>query len=267
MSLPIPSKTAANRVGGMWGNTWARVRSTLWPSSGTYVEELEQESNWGEFTNTYVTPTGKRSYGYPASINRELQPFPLLKSFPFDIDQTGYYSSHSLPIGVSYVQVEGWEPPDPNPDNLAGLLHAKLVIGLGSGNFEYFYGQQGSQSRYKFPNNGEYPVGGPFVDYLLGYDYETTKKSLVGVSVNVTVRYWPIPYANKPNGDPPEPQEFTATCTIGEEMFPDNQEWSIPTNRHGGTMIFIGSANYVTYTSPGLFPPNNWTINWIDFSK
>lgn len=261
MSIPVPDKRYAQGIGGRSGNTWAALRSTIWPSTGLQPPK----ANWGDTMYAIVNIPRKHSYGYPASENQDGVPFRLLKSFPFDIDQTGYDVSHSLSVGVNFVEVPGWKPPNPNTDGLAGLWHSKLVLGIGNGSsLDFFYTRQGSQNRYKYPNNGEY--GGPWIDYLLGYDYETTKKSLVGVQVSITVRFWPVPYVPKDNGDPPDPESFTAQVSMSDIMFPENQEWSIASNRIGGQIIFIGSGNYVTYASPTQQPPNPWTINWIDFT-
>jgi len=76
--------------------------------------------------------------------------------------------------------------------------------------------------------------------------------------VNVTCRFWPIPYVDEYTWD-----SFTATVTVDATMFPENQDSTISTNIFGGITVFVGSGQYVAFGTPTLYPPNPITVNWV----
>lgn len=237
MSTPAPSSTSSNMIGDATEGTWAAVRSTLFP-----MIELGDSGYPGIYDHNKV---------YPLSVNGDETNFNLVKCFAVE-EPFPPGIIFNLPIGVNYVPLP-FIAPSPNPNNLNGLWRPKLCIGIGTSAVGYtLLVQQGTVIN---------PTEIQTLNHQLGYDYETTKAALIGTEVNVTCRFWPIPY---PRGTV-TPQEFTATVTIDATMFPANQDFNINSNRTGGITIFIGSGNYTTGDSPTLFPPNPFTINWIQF--
>lgn len=236
MASPAPNLLRANLIGDETEHTWAYLRSPIWPNTG-----MGTPSNFA----------AEHNVGYPQSYDVDGEVLPLLKSFQFS-RAPGISYAWNLPLGVNYVSDPTWSPPDPNPDGLIDNVKAKLCIGFGVGT-----GESGdSKLVYQGTINDDFYD--PW-DNVLGYDYNTTKAALAGTLVNVTCRFWPIPYVDEFTWD-----SFTATVPIGDIMFPENQDWSITTNRQGGVSVFVGSGNLIAVGPPSYFPPDPWTINWIE---
>lgn len=237
MPTPTPSSTKSNVIGAATEGTWAAVRSTLFPLVPSDNADYPGVHNHNKI--------------YPASVNQDETNFKLIKAFAVE-EPFGAGIIFNLPIGVNYVSMP-FTPPTPNPNNLNGLWSPRLCIGIGTSVIGFsLLVQQGTVIN---------PDGVILVNHQLGYDYETCKAALIGTQVNITCRFWPIPYP----GGTVTPDEFTNTVTIDATMFPENQDFNITSNRDGGIVIFIGSGNYTTSDAPTPFPPVPWTINWIQF--
>jgi len=230
MAAPEPSATAANIIGDQTERTWAYLRSPVWPGNSAYSSD------------NYVADHNI-AYGTSYDVNGDL--LPLLKSFQ-KRQAIGTIWEWNLPIGAHAYEDPDWTPPDPNPDNLVAKIITKLCLGFAIGPDVY----QGTIYTNPFDPPGFHNV--------LGYDYETTKAGLIGAQVNVTCRFWPIPYVDEYTWD-----SFTATVTVDATMFPENQDSTISSNIYGGITVFVGSGQYVAFGTPTLYPPNPITINWI----
>lgn len=232
MASPEPSLTRANFIGGETEHTWAYLRSPVWPGTG-----LKDPINFAVEHNV----------GYPQSYDVDGNHLPLLKSFQFR-QAIGITYAWNLPLGVNMAEDPDWTPPDPNPDNLIAKVITRLTIGFGIGQDTGVY--QGTQYTNPFD-----PVA---FHNVLGYDYNTTKAALVGAQVNVTCRFWPIPYVDEFTWD-----EITATVPVAESMFPENQDSTQLSNVYGGVTVFVGTGQYLAYGTPTLYPPDPFTVNWI----
>lgn len=238
MASPEPDLTRANLIGGETEHTWAYLRSPLWPGTGMSV--VAADSNFA----------AEHNVGYPKALDVDGNPLPLLKAFQFR-QAPGITFAWNLPIGVNFISDPTWSPPDPNPLGLIDNVKAKLSIGFGVSN------EAGGDALHVYQGT----IHNDFVDEwdnVLGYDYTTTKAALVGALVNVTCRFWPIPYVDVDTWE-----TFSATVPIAELMFPENQDEALPSNRSGGVTVFSGSGNLIASGPPSYFPPNPWTINWI----
>lgn len=233
MASPEPSLTAANFIGGETEHTWAYLRSPVWPGTGLNIPN-----------NNFLAD---HNVGYPQSYDVDGNHLPLLKSFQFK-QGIGISYAWNLPVGVNMAEDPGWTPPDPNPDNLIAKVTTRLCIGFGIGQYLGVY--QGTQYTSAFDPPG--------FQNVLGYDYNTTKAALVGAQVNVTCRFWPIPYVDEFTWD-----EITATVPIAESMFPENQNSQALSNIYGGVDVFVGTGQYLQYGTPTQFPPEPFTVNWI----
>jgi len=217
-------------------NTWAAVRSPMWKGTG-YLGNGVQPGGYGVFKNKNWSRVGRYSLqsdtpfssGYPEAVS------PLLRAFPFlkEIYPRVFALSSSMNLGCDY-QLNYSNP----------YVEIEFFINVGEG--EARPQPYPPYDTYEDVHNG-YNVYMGYSPGKFGYDINSTRKTFLGATINVTLN--PGPDMS------PVTLSKTFTQSDVETLFRDNPTWSF--DRPG---ISLGKYNWPEEHSGDWIYPH-WTIN------